>query len=172
MSIHIVKVIFTCPESALLGTSSFLRTIIIPSCSVTFNLSGHIFVGCQSLGSPASWVNNLSGPIFLGSLLVIHLSSNNVEQVKMGLVSNLYEHKDGLEFCGLERLFELKAWSTAMAQHVETATDNTHTHTHKDLGLIMVNVYGFVFRAPTNKQTNKRTDRRYQTYYLPLLRGR
>ncbi len=30
-----------------------------------------------------------------------------------------------------------------MAHPVETATD--HRHTHKDLGLIMVNVYGFVF---------------------------
>ena len=32
-----------------------------------------------------------------------------------------------------------------MAQPVETATDNRHTH--KDLGLVMVNVYGFVFHA-------------------------
>ena len=30
-----------------------------------------------------------------------------------------------------------------MAQLVETATD--YRHTHKDLGLLMVNVYGFVF---------------------------
>ncbi len=52
-----------------------------------------------------------------------------------------------------------------MAQHVETATDSKHTH--KDLGLIMVNVYGFVFqrsngssrRAPTDKQTDRQTNK-------------
>ncbi len=32
-----------------------------------------------------------------------------------------------------------------MAQPVETATD--HRHTHKYLGLLMVNVYGFVCHA-------------------------
>ena len=45
-----------------------------------------------------------------------------------------------------------------MAQPVETATDNRHTH--KDLGLVMVNVYGFVFQESANKHTNKHTDRR------------
>ena len=51
-----------------------------------------------------------------------------------------------------------------MAQQVETATDNKHTH--KDLGLITVNVYGFVY---TNTQTNTQTHGRYQTYYLPCF---
>ncbi len=41
-----------------------------------------------------------------------------------------------------------------MAQPVEPATDDRHTH--KDLGLIMVNVYGFVFY--TNTQTPEQTD--------------
>ena len=43
-----------------------------------------------------------------------------------------------------------------MAQPVETATD--YKHTHKDLGLMMV-------KHP-NGQTDRQTDRRYQTYYL------
>ncbi len=42
-----------------------------------------------------------------------------------------------------------------MVQPVETATD--YRHTHKDLGLIMVNVYGFVFRVCS--------------YYRPLRAG-
>ncbi len=60
-----------------------------------------------------------------------------------------------------------------MAPPVETATVNRHTH--KDLGLVMVNVYGFVFHASsmlTDERTDGQTDGRYQTYYLPLLRGR
>ena len=45
-----------------------------------------------------------------------------------------------------------------MAQPVETATD--YRHTHKHLGLITVNVYGFVFHVPSmlNKHANKHTD--------------
>ena len=39
-----------------------------------------------------------------------------------------------------------------MAQPVETATD--YRHTHKDLGLIMVNVYGFVFHTHTKMLPN------------------
>ncbi len=61
-----------------------------------------------------------------------------------------------------------------MAQHVETATD--YKHTCKDLGLIMVNVYGFVFHASSMlKQENSdihphtQTNGRYQTYYLPCF---
>ncbi len=42
-----------------------------------------------------------------------------------------------------------------MAQPVETATD--YKHTHKDLGLIMVNVYGFVFHA-SSMLTDRQTD--------------
>ncbi len=52
MSIHIVKVIFTCPESALFGTSSFLGMISIPSGSVT---PSSIFL------SPSLWAANLQG---------------------------------------------------------------------------------------------------------------
>ena len=74
-------------------------------------------------------------------------------------------------FCD-QSLIELKAWSTAMAQHVETATDNKHTH--KDLGLIMVNVYGFVFKYEssdkhTHIHTYTHTHGRYQTHYLPCF---
>ena len=42
------------------------------------------------------------------------------------------------------------------------------THTHKHLGLIMVNVHGFV-RALTEERTDRWTDGRYQTYYLPCF---
>ncbi len=51
-----------------------------------------------------------------------------------------------------------------MGQPVETATDNRHTH--KDLGLIMVNVYGLVL---TDRRMDRQTDGRYQTYYLPCF---
>ena len=44
-----------------------------------------------------------------------------------------------------------------MVQPVETATD--YRHTHKDLGLIMVNVYGFVFHSSSNTQTHKQTNK-------------
>ncbi len=48
-----------------------------------------------------------------------------------------------------------------MVQPVETATDNRHTH--KDLGLIMVNVYGFVFHASSMLNSAKPS-----SYYRPL----
>ena len=41
-----------------------------------------------------------------------------------------------------------------MAQPVETATDDRHTH--KDLGLMMVNVYGFVFHASSMLNSGSR----------------
>ena len=44
-----------------------------------------------------------------------------------------------------------------MAQPVETATD--YKHTHKDHGLIMVNVYGFVFQESSDRQTHRQTDK-------------
>ena len=86
------------------------------------------------LGHPALWASflvtlldlvsfssNLSGTLvgrsfffFLGSLLVLHLSSNNVELVKMGLIwklsrkmfSNLIWSQRWFRICGLERLFK------------------------------------------------------------------
>ncbi len=48
-----------------------------------------------------------------------------------------------------------------MAPLVETATVNRHTH--KDLGLVMVNVYGFVFHAPSMLNSAKPS-----FYYRPL----
>ncbi len=50
--------------------------------------------------------------------------------------------------------FELKAYSTAKAQQVET------TDTDKDLGLIIINVFG---------HTHKQTRGCYQMYYLPCF---
>ena len=58
---------------------------------------------------------------------------------------------------------KLKAWSTAMAQPVETATDNRHTHKAKGLGVVMVNVYGFVFHACSMLNSAKPSP-----YYRPL----
>ncbi len=57
---------------------------------------------------------------------------------------------------------QLKAWSAATAQPVKIGTN--YRHTHKDLGLVTVNVYRFVFhvssilKAQTHRQTNKQTD--------------
>ena len=48
-----------------------------------------------------------------------------------------------------------------MAQPVETAND--YRHTHKDLGLIMVNVYEFVFHASSMLKSAKPS-----SYYRPL----
>ncbi len=48
-----------------------------------------------------------------------------------------------------------------MAQPVETATDDRHTH--KDLGLMMVNVYGFVCHASSMLNSAKQS-----SYYRPL----
>ncbi len=48
-----------------------------------------------------------------------------------------------------------------MARPVKTETD--YRHTQKDLGLIMVNVYGFVFHA--SSMLNSATP---SSYYRPL----
>ena len=55
---------------------------------------------------------------------------------------------------------QLKGWSTANTQPVATATD--YRHTHKDHGLVMVNVYGFVFHESSLLNSAKPS-----SYYRP-----
>ncbi len=62
---------------------------------------------------------------------------------------------------GSKKSWLLKAWSTAMAQPVETATDHRHNTQipWTDNGTYI----------QTHTQTNKQTHWRYQTHYLPCF---
>ena len=98
-----------------------------------------------------SWITNCYLISYqLPSLLQLNnFSPGNKVMVIKSLVTQL-----SLELIlrsrGRQNKKKLKAWSTAMAQPVETATD--HRHIHKYLGLIMSR------RALTDGQTDGRTD--------------